>query len=987
MANVFTIPAAAPFAQAIADALIAQHKPQDDPLALSRVRIFVPTRRAVRSLGEIFARGCGGAALLPDIRPLGDVDEDEHLFDGAAAALDILPAISTVRRRLLLAALITRWQQARSGEAMGIAAAARLAQSLGSFLDEVQTQGADLSRLGELADGALADYWAEVRDFLALLADQWPGLRDAEGRQDHVVHRDGALRLLAKRLENSPPDEPVIAAGSTGSIPATAQLLGVIARLPKGAVILPGLDLSLEEKSWAELNEGHPQFGMKQLLLRMKVERHDVKIWGGLSGEPSPREIVLRETLRPAPTTDAWRALVDEGADGIIKTGLEGLSLIEAADAAQEASAIGLMLREVLESPAKTAALVTPDRNLARRVAAEMNRWGISIDDSAGHPLARTAPGAFLCLVAEAMRQNFAPVAFLALLKHPLASGGRETAWFRRNVRQLDRRLRGPRPDAGLEGIARAIAQTHFPDDERKIRFLKWFSGLAKMFGAPLPREAQLAQILAQHVAVAEALAATDVENGGERIWQGDAGQKAQDLITALNEATAGEALPPIDSASYAAFFRMLAEEKAVRPLYGQHPRLAILGPLEARLQRYDLVILGGLNEGTWPQDAPVDPWLSRPMRRELGLEQPERAIGLSAHDFATLAAGPRVVLTRARKVEGAPAVASRWVQRLIQLVRGLGLEHQLMAAPTMCEFASLLARPDKVEPMRRPEPRPPVTARPRRLSVTEIETWLRDPYAIYAKHVLKLRALDPLDAEIGVLERGTAIHEALEKFVLAFPDGPPVDGEIQLLDIADQVFKEHNIPKAALALWRPRFIRAANWFVGVERGRWHDIERAHAEKKGVMRFDAPGGAFELYGIADRIDELRFGNGAVLDYKTGAPPSEKQVIQILSPQLPLEAAMLAEGGFADVGTLTPTELIYVRFAGGAKPGEVRAIKADAHELAVKAKALLMARVAQFDDEAQAYLPRVMPFRAEFAGDFDHLARVKEWSAATWGEDE
>ncbi|HTO42045.1 MAG TPA: double-strand break repair protein AddB, partial [Rhizomicrobium sp.] len=552
MANVFTIPASAPFAQALADALIAQLKPGTDPLALSRVSIFVPTRRAVRSLGEIFARSCGGAALLPDIRPLGDVDEDEHLFDGAADALDILPAISTVRRRLLLAALITRWQHARNGETMGIAAAARLAQSLGGFLDEVQTQGADLAKLHELADAALSDYWAEVRDFLSLLADQWPGLRDAEGRQDHVVHRDGALRLLAKRLQDAPPDGPVIAAGSTGSIPATAQLLGVIARLPKGAVILPGLDLALDEKSWTALDEGHPQFGMKQVLQRMGVERGDVKIWGGLSGEPSPREIVLRETLRPAPTTDAWRALVDEGADGIIKAGLEGLSLIEAADAAQEASVIGLMLREVLETPGQTAALVTPDRNLARRVAAEMNRWDISIDDSAGRPLARTAPGTFLCLVAEAMRQSFAPVALLALLKHPLASGGQETALFRRNVRQLDMCLRGPRPDAGLEGIAKAIAQTSFRDEERKTHFLKWFAGLAKMFGAPLPRQAQLAQILAQHVAVAEALAATDVEKGGERIWQGDAGQIAQGLVTALNEAAAGEALPPIDTASYA---------------------------------------------------------------------------------------------------------------------------------------------------------------------------------------------------------------------------------------------------------------------------------------------------------------------------------------------------------------------------------------------------------------------------------------------------
>jgi ATP-dependent helicase/nuclease subunit B len=375
-------------------------------------------------------------------------------------------------------------------------------------------------------------------------------------------------------------------------------------------------------------------------------------------------------------------------------------------------------------------------------------------------------------------------------------------------------------------------------------------------------------------------------------------------------------------------------------------------------------------------------------MRRALGLEQPERAIGLSAHDFATLAAGPRVVLTRSRKVDGSPSVASRWVQRLIQLTRGLKLEDALAAAPRdYCAIASALNEPGKPERMPRPEPRPPVAARPRKLSVTEIETWLRDPYAIYARRILKLEPLDPLDAEIGARERGTAIHDALEEFVRLFPDGPPADAERRFVEIADRVFAEKHIPKAALALWRPRFIRAANWFVGVERSRRLEVVRAHVELRGEMRFAAPGGEFLLYGRADRIDELAHGNGAIIDYKTGNPPSDKQVIQIIAAQLPLEAAMLAEGGFAGAGKLTPLELVYIRFAGGAKPGDLRVVKADAHELAMKAKELLVARVAQFDDAGQPYLPSIMPFLSKAGGDYDHLARLREWSASGWGEEE
>jgi ATP-dependent helicase/nuclease subunit B len=987
VANVFTIPPGAPFAQTLADELIRQVGARDDPLALARATIYVPTRRAVRSLGEIFARSVGGAALLPDIRPLGDVDEDDLLFDAVSEDVELLPAISTVRRRLLLATLIVRWQRNRDGSTMGFAQASRLARSLGAFLDEVQTQGAALKDLDKLAPTALSQYWEDVRSFLLLLGDEWPPLLAAENRQDHVVHRDTALRTLAQRLKAKPPEGPVIAAGSTGSIPATAELLDVISNLPMGAVVLPGLDLSLDEASWNGIDPGHPQFGMRQLLESIGVARDAVKVWGGGDRAATPREVVLRETLRPAPTTDAWRALADSGTE-VIEKGLEGLSLVDAADPAQEATIIALMLREVLESEGQTGALVTPDRDLARRVAAELGRWNIAIDDSAGRPLARTAPGTFLCLLADAVQQAFAPVALLALLKHPLASGGEDTAGFRQMVRRLDQCLRGPRPDAGIDGIRQAVSRAECFDETARGELLRWLEGVANKFDAfakALSTEEPLAHLLSLHVDAAEALAATDTETGGSRLWRGDAGRAAQTLVADLFAEADG--LPAIDSASYASLFRTLAEEKAVRPAFGRHPRLAILGPLEARLQRFDLVVLGGLNEGSWPREAPVDPWLSRPMRKALGLEQPERAIGLSAHDFATLAAGPRVVLTRSRKVEGSPAVASRWLQRLIQLTRGLKLEERLSPPCDYCAIASALSEPRQTPRMQRPAPTPPVAARPRRLSVTEIETWLRDPYAIYAKHILKLKPLDPLDAEIGVLERGTNIHKALEMFVRAFPDGPTEDAERHFAEIADRVFAQNNIPKSVLAIWRPRFIRAASWFVDIERSRRMDIVRAHVELRGEMKFASPGGEFCLYGRADRIDELRYGNAAVIDYKTGAPPSEKQVIQIIAPQLPLEAAMLAEGGFPDAGKLAPTELIYVRFAGGAKPGELKAIKADAHELAVRAKELLVARVAQFDSAEQPYLPRVMPFRQEFSGDYDHLARAREWSASGWGEDE
>ena len=628
--KVFTIPAGVAFAETLARGLLAQEA-GTDPLALSRATIFLPTRRSVRTMGEVFARVAGGAALLPDMRPLGDVEEDELLFD-PQGDIDLPPAINPVRRRLLLAAMIRRWDKAARKSAMSFAQSAALARGLAGFLDEAVTQGADLSHMKDLAPPSLAAHWELVWKFLDLLHTQWPRLLTTEGAIDPADHRNRSLAALAKRLDASRPTEPVIAAGSTGSIPATAELLGVIARLPKGAVILPGLDRGLDEESWNNLDPGHPQYGMKELLRRIGVEREGVKDWTEQSTSHA-RETLLRETLRPAPTTDAWRALAESGG-GDIAAGLDGISLIEAANPQAEAGAIAFALREVLETPKSTAALVTPDRNLARRVAAELSRWDIAIDDSAGRPLANTAPGAFLSLLAEAAADEFSPVALLALLKHPLAAGGEAPEVFRARVRELDRSaLRGPRPNPGLDSVA---SQIEDPD------LKKWFAGVAKIL-RPLEEafaetERDLAELVRVHVSVAQALAGSDGETGAQRLWRGDAGAAAAELTEALRDGAAG--LPPVETRSYPALFRGLAEERAVRARYGQHPRLSILGPLEARLQSFDVVVLGGLNEGTWPRAAATDPWLSRPMREKLGLEAPERAIGLAAHDFATLASG-----------------------------------------------------------------------------------------------------------------------------------------------------------------------------------------------------------------------------------------------------------------------------------------------------------------------------------------------------------
>ena len=989
--SVFTIAPSAPFAETLARGLIA--RAGSDPLALSRAIIYLPTRRAARSFGDAFARVLNGAALLPQFKPLGDSDEDELLFDAAAEGLEFKPAITPLRRQLLLAQLVRRWDRTDRGGALSFAQYAALADSLAKVMDEVETQGADLSNLKDLAPADLAEHWEGVTRFLDVIRTQWPAILEAEHALNPAERRVQGLKQLAARLETSPPQGWVIAAGSTGSIPATAELLRVIARLPQGAVVLPGLDKRLDAESWSRLDEGHPQFGMAQLLQTITCERADVEDWFATDANPA-RETLLSETLRPAPTTDAWRALAEKGG-GDIATGLKDIALCVAADPAQEAITIALALRQALETPGRRAALVTPDRNLARRVAAEMTRWGIIIDDSAGRPLAHAAAGSFLCLLTEAADARFAPVPLLALLKHPFARRAEDDANFRARARELDRWcLRGPRPDPGLSGIARAIESARTNPRNKTIaqplaRLALWWAKIAAIL-APLEKifdqeAVDIGALCEAHVTAAERLACDEAQNC--LLWANTDGELAAALCAALKEDSRD--LPPIEPGSYAPLFRSLAMKVPVRAAFGRHPRLAILGPLEARLQRFDLTVLGGLNEGTWPRGAGADPWFSRPMRKTLGLEQPERGIGLSAHDFAMLAAGPCVLLTRALKVEGAPATASRWLQRLEQLVLGLHptpprekpkIEELLRPSPDYTQLAAQMAEVPLGARLPRPAPRPPVEVRPKRLSVTEIETWLRDPYAIYAKHVLGLRPLDTLDEPIGPLERGTALHKAVERFIERYQSGLPDDAVEQLVAIADQVFAEAGIPKAALALWRPRFLGAAKGFVEFERGHRAGVTHSHLEIRGELRI----GDFTLTGVADRIDILKDGSAAILDYKSGAPPSTKQVTELLSPQLPLEAAMLAQDGFG-IGARIAEDLIYLSLASEKQARNPNHIK-DAKDLADEAVAQLTRRIAWFREQDTAYRPRVRPFRADIAGDYDHLARVKEWSPSGWGEE-
>ena len=988
--GVFTVAPGVPFVDAVAHGIATGIAASS--LALARVQVLLPTRRGCRALSAAFLRLTKGAPLLlPRMRPLGELDDDDDLALGddaddglgdtaAGGGGDIAAAISPLRRQLLLTRLVIALSRGETSADQ----AARLARELARLLDQVQTERLDLARLKDLVPAELAHHWHITLDFLAILTEHWPRILAEENRIDPAERRIRLIEAQTAAWHQRPPAGPVIAAGSTGSIPATAELLAVIARLPEGRVILPGLDTGASDATWQAILDDpfHPQFGMARLLARLKLDRRAVPAWPASlpSASPAARAALIHRALRPAATFAAPAAFEDAAA-----AGLEGVVRIDCPGPEDEARVAALILRRALDQPGQTAALVTPSRPLARRVAAELRRWRIEIDDSAGRPLGSTQPGAFLRLVARMVADGFAPVPLLAALKHPLAGCGLAAVAARRQVRRLEcRALRGPRPAPGIAGLRAALGDKDADLSALLASLERATAAFAHLFEA---ETAPLLQMIIRHAEAAEALAATAGESGAARLWTGEAGEATAEFVAAVAEAA--EALGRVGTADYPALLDVLMQGAVVRPRFGRHPRLAIWGPLEARLQHADVMILGGLNEDTWPPKVEPSPWMSRPMMRAFGLPLPERRIGLSAHDFAQAFCARAVHLTRARREDGTPTVPCRWLLRLDLFTQGTPWAGA-NAAEAACWLAwqrelDAPAAADRVQ-ITPPAPRPPVSARPRKLSVTQIETWMRDPYAIYARFVLGLRALDPLDADPAAADYGAAVHQALDAFARACPAALPADASDRLLAFGLRAFAPLFDRPGVRAFWWPRYQRIASWFLEGERRRRGRLAATLTEVEGSLALAGPAGPFTLTAKADRIDHLASDTLAIIDYKTGTPPSRKDVHAGFAPQLPLEAAIAQAGGFAALAARPVTALEYWRLTGGTPAGKIEAL-ADGDDAGIAALIEgavtgLRDLIEAFDRPETAYLAQPRPSASPRYSDYAHLARVREWSAGS-----
>jgi ATP-dependent helicase/nuclease subunit B len=994
----FAIPAHRPFLEDLA-AGVLDWLGDRPPETLSDAVILLPNRRAARAFGAALAtQSRGRPVLLPQVRPLGDLEEDEPPFSPGELGLDLPPAIAPLTRRFEMARMIVEDHLPGHPPLRAL----ELASALGRFLDSCHIEEVEApERVATLAPDDLAEHWQASAEFLGLAVEAWPKRLKAMGLVDASWRRTRLLRLLAERWAETPPTGPVIAAGSTGTVQAAADVLKAVANAPQGCVVLPGLDLDLAEPAWAEVDEPHPQGALKRLLERAEIDRAAVRPWfrapvaAAEEARGRARARLLNEALRPADATADWRteiadlraraAEAGQAADPVA-LGLEGLSVIACRAEEEAAQTIALLMRETLETPGKTCALVTPDLALGRRVAARLERWGIVADTSSGATLERMPVGTLVDLAARFIADPLNPQTLLGLLKVEAITQPEATPTA---IRALEKSaLRGPPPRRWAR-IAERLDKACQPRrggetiSEHALAALAEAAALAERLRllaeaaqAPFAPEARLDEATRALTALIESLCGVDV-------WSGPDGEAAAALLSQLIEG--GSALGPIDRDAFAELVHALLRETTVRTGGATHPSLRILGAIEARLVRADRMILAGLEETVWPAAAPTDPFMSRPMRKALGLPPPERRVGQTAQDFVQAASNPEAILIHRERLGGQPAVQSRWLWRLRMLTGGATGENNLVEIDADCpafDIARALDAP--TGPARlanRPAPRPPVERRPRKLPVTGAERWVRDPYAVYARYVLGLKELDRPGQSAEAMARGSAIHKAVERLTLAWPDVLPDDCEQQLVDLLHEELTHHGFEDAAMARETPLARNCARWLTGFEmRRRARGIE-IRVEEEVALTFLAPAGPFTVTAKADRI-ELSATGAAILDFKTGAAPTAKQVKAGFSPQLTLTGAILAEAGLKDRGPVPPEELTYVRVVGRKVAGEVavRGEGAEAQALSEAALAGLKARVARFDDPMTPYLSWVAPqFMGTFGGNYDRLARIWEWS--------
>ena len=929
MGQVYNIPFGADFCDILAEKLLNETK--DNALELSKYVVILPTARASRNLKKCFSQKSTNL-ILPQIISLNMLDEDNISLLGGQ---DIPQTLSDTKRGFILSQFVQKIKAFDLNKAQAM----KLAFELGNLFDKIETQQLDIKDLDQIVPEEFAEHWQITLSFLHQVSSMWQDYLKEQNLVSKASQRNMILKSQSEIWEDQASKDNIIVAGFSSTIPAMLELMKTIYNLENGRIIIQGLD---KELSFDELTEINYLYGVYEIINHIEIDKSSIEDWIELK---SSRQELTSLMMMPSDKTTSWRTQ-NNSSEKTVKN----LEYIECENEQNEAEVISIMLRKELEEKDKTISLVTPDRMLARCVASNLERWGIVANDSSGHPLQYTPIGNWLKLVLNMLVEEFAPVDFLACMKHPFASCGGNKTEFKSSLRKLEKEFRNKKAPLPLDDIKEKSA--FFLDGEKH----------------------SFSDFLKQHISLCEELAGTDEKSGSEIIWQAEYGEECANFVHDLFENSTDE---DISLSEYFSVFSLIMQGQQVRQKYGFHPRLSILGLTESRLAKSDVVIMGGLNEDIWPPAADVDGWMSRPMKKDFGMIAPDINIGLSGFDFANAFNFDKVYITRSKKSNNSISIKSRWVNRLDGVLKSNNLE--LPKNDLWSELAKEIDYHSLIETLK-PDPCPHLDSRPKKISVSGIDVLRKDPYSFYAKKILGLYKMDDLEEDISNATKGNIIHKCLEEFIKAYPKTLPANAKEELINIGRKVFSEGLSNDNYFAFWWPRFENIADWFIEKETTRREifGYENILTEEEGAIEIDG----VKITSKADRIDIISSGV-EIIDYKTGNPPSSKDMESLKYTQLPIEALIANQGGFNIAKAKNNVARISIWALKGKKDEDNKTPDLDIDdEMLDKTEQLLTNLIQHFNDPRTTY-PAEPSFSKHLRyNDYEHLSRLKLWRDRT-----
>ena len=934
MGHLFTIPAGHSVAALSAQHVLSQVAREQLPHAL----LLLPTRRACHAMRQAFMPLLmGETSLLPRMVALADLESEWPLLvpDRFWHAMEAIPsAMPASQQRYVLAKAVRMFEEKRRASPVALDDALALADELMALQDDCARAGVALApeTLRPLLYADMATHWEQSLQFLGIVSARWADIEAEMGLTIAANREVRILQALSDLWQQQPPNFPVFVIGSTGSHEATARLMQVVATMASGYVMLPGIDGTMEEGEWQAITLGHPLFHVKNFCDRLSLSLPDT------TPLASGKRSLWLDALANADAIPSWQQISLPAYDHI--------RLISCAHAEEEARVISLLLRETLEMPEKRVALITPDESLMARVAAHMQRYGVTVDRLSAGTLASTEAGSLWLALAEAMDDPSRMLLLRHLLHHPLLNldddfmQSIEPHWYgvmTHRPGQLPRlpdALRQHPQAALLQNTLREMAD--YTRSQRSVS--EWIDACEHLL----------------------------------RQWGADSGSGQEALEEALETLRMADMFGPIASDEFLALLREVLREKWRDVALNAHPNLLMLTPAEARLQQFDRVILANMQECQWPGEYVPNAWLNMAAKAALGLPSPAERTSLMAHDMLMLASSGEVFLTYPRRHGGSPTTRSRFIERLVTLLATHGVEESTINAAQYVLWANALDTAYKFTPEPAIYPKPAANQRPHRFSVSSIDWLLTDPFAFYAEYVLKLKPINAIDAELEARDFGSLCHRAIEMLTKHWNSQNRIADKNELRAIADHALRDFSDRPQVALFWRTRLLRALEFVNQQEPLRRTQALQVDCEKEVeaalMLADDQP---ITLYGRIDRLEQAASAY-SIVDYKAGTAPTAKNMIEGKDVQLLAYAMMLeARGDHVD-------EMGYWKLPHGPHAGDIRTVMMDALKaagLTDQLRELLRTALA----ETTPFLARPNASNDRFDNDYDGISRYDEWA--------